>query len=186
MTKKIFFTALVTLFFTFFTASGQTIDSVQQSVTTIQADTSTHDTLASPHIEDDFSPGLLFFGLIGLGLVCICIGIGIALIAAGLFLIFGLITTGVLSASILVGLNKKSFSRGFKTFVLLSASIGGLCICTAVFYLANRVFDLHFTTRSTVIVGAISGLVAGVLLGQTIYIITRKLTNYFRSRLEIA
>lgn len=185
MTFKIFIVLLLITLPLFAIVNAQSIDTVKHTEKTIQTGTSTTiNDNNSP--EDDFSPGMLFFALVGIGLIFICIGIGIVLAAMALLVIFGLIATGILSASVIVGLNKKSFAKGFKTFLLLSGSIGGLGIGIGALYLINSFFHLQLTTTSSVLAGGISGLLGGLLLGLLIYTTITKVSTYFIRRLQIA
>src|SRR5437868_385036 len=109
---------LILLSLNFLSVEAQTSDSIKPASITIQSDSlSNNRKMGQDQFEgtDDFSPGLLFFALIGLCLICLSIGVGTALTVIGLLVLFGLISAGILSTSIIVGLNKKSFAKGFKT-----------------------------------------------------------------------
>lgn len=133
---------------------------------------------------DDFSPMVFVVALIGFGLILASIGAGIALTVLGLFIILGLVSLGVLSTSIIVGLNKKSFAKGFKTFVVLSSTVFGLLMCGAGFFFLNTIF--HWTTSQIALLsGATCGLLAGLLVGLSANFILQKLTDYFKTKLNL-
>lgn len=179
---------LITIVFFFLLTTNlvvaQNNDSTNTSITTIQSDT-THATTTDPYeVTDDFSPGLAFFALIGIGFILVCVGAGIALTVIGLLIIFGLISFGVLSASVLIGLNKKSFALGFKTFLVSTSTIGGLLLGGFGFWILNKV--LHWwTTQTALTVGAALGLLAGVTFGLITFYILQRLTTYLRDQLEL-
>ncbi|HEX8575412.1 MAG TPA: hypothetical protein VF677_03880 [Flavobacterium sp.] len=134
-------------------------------------------------VEDEefnlFLFSLLILGLIG---IFICVSIGIIITLLLLLVVFGLITVGALSGSILVGLNKKSFTAGFKTFVIIfstasSAIIGGLS-----FWLLNKL--LHWWTPEIAIcTGIVSGLLGGFALGFFAAFIIQKVTTFLKAKL---
>ena len=108
---------------------GQNIDTLSQEKVLYQDSSNTEADAFEG--TDDFSPGLLFFALLGLGLVLACIGAGIAVTVIALLILFGLIALGVLSTSVIIGLYNRSFAKGFKSFIVLFASSGGLVVCAA-------------------------------------------------------
>ncbi len=168
------------------TIFGQTSDSIKPFTTAEKANTlmTTHNT-ADFDQSDDFSPGMLFFALIGLALILICVGAGIVLTVLGLLAIFGLVSFGVLSTSLIVGLNKKSFAKGFKTFIVLSSTVGGLLICGTGFWLFNKIVH-WWTTQTAIFTGATCGLLAGLIFGLLANYILQRLTNYFKTKLNLA
>ena len=182
--KQIIFT-LTVLLLTFVVVGGQTLDSTTHSSATIQTDSLTKVSKADPYAgTGDFSPGLAFFALIGLGFVGVYIGVGIVLTVIGLLIVFGLVSVGILSASLIVGLNKKSFAKGFKTFLVLSSSVGGLIICGVGFWLLNKVVH-WWTTKTAILIGASCGLLAGIAFGFLGFIILQRLTTFFRKQLNL-
>jgi hypothetical protein len=177
MTLRLFFVAILVSFLTNSPVIGQTIDTTEQTTEATQMDISSDESY-----DDDFAPGLLFFALIGIGLIFLCVGIGVVLAAIVLLILLGLVATGILSISVLVGLTKRSFGAGFKVFIFTSTCTGGLIIGTSAFYLLNYLLDRHFTNSTTLITGLVCGLVGGVLLGQIIHLTLQRLTNYARRR----
>jgi hypothetical protein len=164
---------------------AKNINTNKQIITSIQKDSlTTKNNVLDYEQSDDFSPGLLFFALIAFTFILASVGCGVMLTVLGLFIVFGLISFGVLSTSIIVGLNKKSFTKGFKTFLVLISTIGGLFFGGIFFGLLN--IWLHWwTTKTAIIMGATCGLIGGLLLGLLAYYILQRLTNYFKERLNL-
>jgi hypothetical protein len=164
---------------------AQNNDSTNTSVTTIQSDT-IHAATTDPYEgTEDFSAGLAFLALIGVGFILVCVGAGMALTVIGLFIIFGLISFGTLSASVLIGLNKKSFALGFKTFLVSTSTIGGLLLGGFGFWILNKI--LHWwTTQTALTIGTALGLLAGVTFGLVTFYILQRLTTYLRDQLKLA
>lgn len=134
-------------------------------------------------VEDE-GFNLFLFSLLVLGLVaiCICVFIDIVITLLLLLLVFGLITAGALSGSILVGLNKKSFTAGFKTFVILFSTAGSAIISGVGFWLLNKL--LHWCSQEVAIfTGIVSGLLGGFALGFFASFIIQKVTTFFKARL---
>ena len=168
------------------TIFGQTNIKKNPSTFTGQADSLiTSRNTAELDPNDDFSTGLFSLAMIGFIFILVCVGAGIALTVLGLSIVFGLVSLGILSTSIIVGLNKKSLLKGFKTFIVLTSTIGGLLFCGMGFWLLNKI--LHWWTAQTAILtGAFCGLLAGVALGLLFNYILQRLTNYFKTKLKVA
>lgn len=56
-------------------------------------------------IDNDFAPGLFAFAVLLFIIILICVGIGIVITVTILLILFGLIGAGILSTSVLIGLN---------------------------------------------------------------------------------
>ena len=166
-------------------AFGQIANSAIQITSSVQSDTITEKSNSTEYAEsDDFSPGLLFFALIGFVFILICVGAGIALTILGLLILFGLVSFGILSTSIIVGLNKKSFAKGFKTFIVLTSTVVGPLLFSVGFWLLNKVVH-WWTVQTAIITGATLGLMAGLIFGQLVYYILQRLTAYFKQKLNL-
>ena len=185
MKQKLFITTFLLFILTSLTTFGQTADSTIRITSSVQADTiSTKSNSMEYDESDDFSPGLFFFAMIGFVFILVCVGAGIVLTVLGLLIIFGLVSFGILSTSIIVGLNKKSFAKGFKTFIVLASTIGGLLFFGVGFWLLNKIVH-WWTTQTAIITGATSGLIAGFAFGLLAYYILQRLTTYFKQKLNL-
>lgn len=138
---------------------------------------------APEHFEDDFSPGMLFLVIIAAVIIFVAIGIGIVLAALAIIAFLALISIGIVSTSFLVGFYNSSFSKGFKTFVLLSSAAGGALALGLVCWGINELLR-WLSASSAIAIGAISGLVAGFLFGYFAIFALRKLAGYLRGKYE--
>ena len=112
----------------------------------------------------------------------ILIGAGIVVTVLTLFILFGLITTGVLSVSVMVGLNKKSFMTGFKTFVITCSTVFSAMIMALSFFIYNKIVH-WWSGEKAALIGVSIGLLAGFLLGNLVMVIVRRLTQFFKTKL---
>ncbi|GAA4308306.1 hypothetical protein [Nibribacter koreensis] len=150
----------------------------------IYQDEDTEEAIASDETDADFSPGLLFFLLLGIGIVLACIGAGIVLTVISLFIVFGLITVGVLSTSVMVGLYHKSLAKGFKTFVVLFSGASGVVICAIALGIINAIAH-WWTTLFAIMMGAGLGLVAGLIFGYLAHYTLKRLSTMFMDKLRL-
>jgi hypothetical protein len=158
-----------------FGLNGLTSDTAIHSITSIQSDT----TIINSYEEmDDFSPGIFVGALIGIVFIIICVGIGIALTIIVLLIIFGLISFGVLSASVLVGLINKSFAKGFKTLLVSSSAIGGLILITFGLWFFKLYYSHLWIAQISIALGAILGLISGLIFGLLAYYVLQRLTTF--------
>jgi hypothetical protein len=134
-------------------------------------------------VIDDFAPGLFIFIVFAFIFILIYVGAGIVLTILGLLILFGLILAGILSASILVGLNKKSFKKGFKTFLVSITTIGGLIIGIIGFWMLNEIYH-WWNIQTTLLIGSISGLLSGLVFGFFSYYVIQKFTTLLNSKLN--
>lgn len=133
--------------------------------------------------SNDFSPGLLFFALIGLAFILICVGMGIVLTIFLLLIAFGLISAGIISTSVVIGISRNSFSSGFKVLLVSFFTLGGFLAGLAGFWIVNRISH-WWNDQTALLVGAISGVIAGLILGVFSFYVIRKLTLWFIRRLK--
>lgn len=130
-------------------------------------------------LDDDFSPGLFFLALTGLMLAVVFTIFICALTLAAVLFLFALIAGGVISASILYGLHRKSLEEGFRAFCILFFTISGFIGLTIVFYLFNTI--THWWVLSvTLVMGGVSGILAGYLTGRLMFVAITKLISRFK------
>lgn len=132
-------------------------------------------------LENDFSPGLFFIALLGIAFMVIGLGCGIAITFLAVLFIGGLVATGVLTTAILVGLYKKSLTAGFRMFLLLGSTCVGAFLGAACFWLYNNITH-WWTVEYAVSIGALLGLLAGVLFGYTAYYLFQRLISYLKEK----
>ncbi len=149
----------------------------------VQTDTLTSATEHSKNADDDFSPAVFFFFMACVGAVLICVGTGIAATIFGILIIFGFVSFGVLSASVIVGLNKKSFAKGFKTFVILFSTGSSVIIGTIVMWLLGKIMH-WWGIKTAIMLGISTGIAGGLAFGFLSIFVLKKLTTYFKERLN--
>jgi hypothetical protein len=137
----------------------------------------------STDLENDFSPGLFFIAIFGFGIMFLGVGFGIALAFIVVLVISVLVSIGVLSAAVLIGLNQKSYTAGFKIFVVLGSAVGGIFLGSAGFWVLNKIMK-WWTTETALLSGSFAGLIGGLLFGYTCWYVLRRLTGYFKAKLK--
>ena len=131
--------------------------------------------------DDDFAPGLFVFAVVGLACICAFTGVGIALTLIAFVLLSSFIAFGVISASIIVTLHQKSIEKGFKAFLVLGCLFTGLFSMAALFTVVNYITH-WFTFLQALIAGTVTGLIAGFIMGQLLFVISRRLIIYLRKQ----
>lgn len=140
--------------------------------------------LQANNVEDE-EFNMFLFSMLILGLVFICISLVIAIFAVtiSLLTIFGLITIGALSVSVLVGLNKKSITTGFRTFVVFFSTFAMVILGALSFWILNRI--VHWWSQmKSIILGSGIGLVSGLIIGIVIAFIIEKLSAFLKHKLD--
>jgi hypothetical protein len=133
--------------------------------------------------DDDFNVFLLVFAIAVVSLILGAVIVGSFAATCILFLLFGLVSAGVLSVSVMVGLYKRSFFAGFKTLLIIACGLGGAVGGMIGMWLVNRIFTLRLSHALTAWSGVLGGLAGGMLLGLCLYGIIRTLTGYFKRKL---
>ncbi|HWK04350.1 MAG TPA: hypothetical protein VNS58_11995 [Puia sp.] len=173
---------LLTIFF-FLSSDRVFADQAPRKDTSVAA-TSTPNTPVPP--DDEFNMFLLVLAITFFSVVIGAVIVGSFAAVLLLFFLFGLVSAGILTASLIVGLYTRSFSAGFKTLLVIVCSLGGIAAGSIALLLVNRIFRLHLSHTAAIGSGAAGGLVGGILLGLSISFIVRLLTDYFRKKLAPA
>ncbi|CAM3888330.1 hypothetical protein I6H88_13350 [Elizabethkingia bruuniana] len=128
--------------------------------------------------DDDFLAVMLVMG----ALVFFILGvIGIVLGLLFILIVIFLISAGIISTSVLVGLQQKSLSKGFKTF-FISVSILGSTIASVILFLFINTIKNWWQTDTTIIAGLISGIASGWILGLIMFITCKKLVLFLKNK----
>jgi hypothetical protein len=129
----------------------------------------------SDHFEDeeDFAPGLGLAVLVIFIFICVFAGVGIVLAIVVLSILFGLIAIGIISSSIFVGISKQSLSSGVKTFLVSFSAVCGLVLAIPIVWVLSEIMH-WWSLATTLIIGSLSGLVAGILFGFFLFYVIRK------------
>ncbi len=115
--------------------------------------------------------------------MCIIISVGISFSLTILAVLFGLISLGIVSLSVLVGLYKKSFERAFETLIITSSSMFGTFAGATICGVGNAIFH-WFSTNRAIGFGALIGLVSGFLLGLLLVVLIQRITAFLKEKLE--
>jgi hypothetical protein len=144
---------------------------------------------AADSYRDDtgFDAGLFFailiFGLVLLVLIGIGFAIGLACVACAAVLV----SLGVVSSSVLIGLVRRRFASGLRAFHYQALALIGWPCGVGAFWLGYAVFDLHFRQRYVLLTGSIAGILAGLLvaylLDLSLRYACRRFTPVVRARL---
>lgn len=136
------------------------------------------------YVEDEeFNLFLFAILIVGVIAVLLCLLIGIILTILALLAIFGLIAMGALSASLLVGIAKRSVTKGFKVFVMVFSTFASATIGSLTFWFLNTVFE-WWTDVKAITIGLIIGLLSGFLTGFAIAFVIQKLAPILKRKVE--
>lgn len=116
---------------------------------------------------------MLILVLIAIVILFFCVALLLAI-----FLVF--ISAGIISVSALAGIYKRSFTKGFKVLILLSASAGGILI--AIFLLFCGQQFLNWWTDISFLSASVIGLVAGYISGFLFIYLLSKTVKYLKIR----
>ena len=135
-------------------------------------------------VDDEFNVFLFavtvtFFSVVFGAMVAGFITVMLILIA-----LMALVSAGIVSTAVLVGLYRRSLAAGFKTALVLTCSITSMLGGTVCFWLINRIFHIHLRSPTAALFGAFSGLLGGLLLGWVLFIVIRLFLNYCRQKLS--
>ncbi|WP_324676338.1 hypothetical protein [Hymenobacter sp. GOD-10R] len=179
---KLLFLLLLIILGSVATGYGQVADSLLQ---TSQAP-STPSTFEEPFVDDtdDFTPMLGLFLLIGVAVALCWVGAGIVLIGGLLCLVFGLVATGILSASLLVSIKTNSVVAGAKTFWVLGSTVTSLLVGVVGLWMLVRVMHRAISTPVVLTVGGLGGVAAGLISAKLVWWLGRRLLDYVQRRLS--
>ncbi len=137
----------------------------------------------TPAQDDEFNVFLLSLATV---FVCAMIGAAIAgAFAAALFFILltALISVGILSTSVAVGLYKRSAAAGFKTLLVIVFG-AGCAVCGLVLSLmVQRFYPEHLSAFTALTAGIIAGAFGGIVIGLSLFTIIQTLFRNIFKRL---
>jgi hypothetical protein len=135
--------------------------------------------------DDEFN---IFLIVIAVGFM----GAALGAVMAGAFVVFlflsvsALLTiAGIVSASLLIGLYKRSLQAGFKAFLFISGSVLGIAFGLFVLWLINQFFHLNLTGYQMLFCGAGGGLAGGFLLGFIIYKMSKSILRIAYNKVKL-
>lgn len=134
--------------------------------------------------HDDGPTLLFFFCLLGIAMFLAMLA-GTALMACFLIALFSLVSAGLFSTALLVGLHRRSVAAGFRTLVLLTCELAGLFTGGVALWLVNNMFDLKWNNGTTLLAGAFGGAIGGLGLALIIFALLRVFFRYCRQRIAL-
>ncbi|MBD3907190.1 hypothetical protein NAL32_18855 [Chryseobacterium sp. Ch-15] len=130
--------------------------------------------------DDDFLVVLLIMGAIFFAIVVI---IGVVLCLLFILLLIGLITAGILSTSVLIGIQQKSVSKGFKTFFLGVSMVGCTIVSIIFFWFVNSVKE-WWDTNISIVIGVFCGVLVGYILGLLMFVALKKIISLLQKKYQ--
>ena len=129
---------------------------------------------------------MALFGIIFLFVMLVFVGIGIAIGAFVAALTFVLVSFGVLSSSVVVGIRRRSAHAGVRTFLLLCGVLGGIPCGIFSAWFAVSFLEAVRSDWRIFVYGGLSGAVAGLLVAYLLdYILgnsARGIAGLFKTR----
>lgn len=125
----------------------------------------------------DGAPGLFLMILFTFLVLLVFLILICALVIILVGLLLGLISLGILSTSILVGLKNKSINSGFRIFFILSNSFISGLFFTGLFWILNGYYNWYESNLIYVFVGILN-VIIGVITGNFMY-------KFFKNILDI-
>lgn len=110
--------------------------------------------------------------------------IGAMAAALVLFFLFGMLSIGVLSTSVFIGLYRRSLASGFKSFLMLLFGFSCAVIGGGGMFLVDATIGLPGSSALVISLGAGSGLLGGLILAQASYILSKKIFAIIVARLQ--
>lgn len=142
------------------------------------------DLINQEHYDEEIqyeSPLLLAFGIFAIALCLFTFICGLAISGITIVLIVLLTAAGVISTSVLVGLRKRSFSKGFSTFIILSSMVFGIGTSAIIGSIRNHFFE-HLETFQNLDSYIAIGAIAGLTLGFTIMKLFKKTFEFLKNK----
>ena len=168
------------LFFTLFLVCPNTSSAQQDTSLRKKADSSVS-IQKDQTIKEDEEFNVFLISIAGF-FICAIIGVAIAGTIIGLMIlfgIFGLLSIGIISVSVVAGFYRRSFQYGFKSFVILVSTFAGTIIGAFGLLIIPRLLGYTISVEKALIVGALGGLVGGVILGLINYQALKQSAIYF-------
>ena len=119
--------------------------------------------------------------------VFVCGMIGAAIVGAMgaalvLFFLFSFMAIGVLSTSVAIGLYKRSFATGFKSFLIFLFGIGSSVVGAVGLIIARGLFHFHLSGAITLLIGFTAGMSGGIIMGFATYKVLQSILKYLMNK----
>jgi hypothetical protein len=123
--------------------------------------------------------------LLGLIVALVLIGIGIAFGLVAAVLLCGLVATGVVSSSVAIGFWRGKPQAGVRALLLQIGLLAGIPAGIAGAWLLSTVAEwLRATTPAVVVVGALGGALAGLIVALLVDTVGRRTGQWLALRLD--
>lgn len=120
---------------------------------------------------------MALFAIIFLFVMCVLVGFGFAIGAFAAALTFFLVSLGVVSSSVVVGIRRRSAHAGVRTFLLLFGVIGGIPCGMFCAWLAVSFLQAAGADAEIFLYGGLSGAIGGLLVAYLFDYILRNSAN---------
>jgi hypothetical protein len=139
---------------------------------------------AASNNDDDFSVFLIAYAIGFVAVIAAASLVGTIVFALVFLALFLLISAGIVSTGLLVGIRKRSLVAGFKTAFIIFTSLIGTIAGSMGLWLVNHFFHLHWQPANAALIGALAGLLAGILLGFILMSFLRLFLEYCQRKLS--
>jgi|GEM_PF-2453181 len=129
---------------------------------------------------------MALFGLIFFVVAMILLGVGIALGVFVSILAFVLLSLGVISSSVVVGMRRKSAGAGIRMFLILTGLLGGIPSGILCAWIASNFMDMAGVNAKILVYGGLSGAVSGLFLAVMFDFIYRNSSRWIEQRFSPA
>jgi len=139
---------------------------------------------AASNNDDDFSVFLIAYAIGFVAVIAAASIVGTILFTLVFLTLFLLISAGIVSTGLLVGIRKRSLAAGFKTAFVIFTSLVGILAGSMGLWLVNHFIHLQWQAANAALVGALAGLLGGLLLGFILMAFLRLFLEYCQRKLS--
>lgn len=139
---------------------------------------------AMPAPDDEFNIFLMVLAIGFFGAVLGAAAVGAFMAALFLLLAVLFVSLGIISASFIVGLYKKSFQSGFNTFIYITAIVLGILIGAVGFWGIAKILELQITAAAALATGGLAGIIGGLVISFTTIRLIRIASKYVMNKLN--
>lgn len=102
-----------------------------------------------------------------------------------LFFIFGLIGLGAISTAIGIGIYKRSYEAGFKTFLVIIFAISCGIVGGVGFLIANTILNMPVDNFTAISIGIAGGILGGYVIAVSTFRLFQTFIKFLSKRFEI-
>jgi len=131
---------------------------------------------------DDFSPILYLMAIVAILVMLVVLGICLAVAAISAVCLVVLVALGILSTSALTGILRRKFSSGLRALHYQACAAIALLVGAGLAWLAARLFGSPSHLPAAIVIGAISGICAGLTIAYILDRAAAATYQYFEKR----